>query len=165
MRRRVWDSVQARYVAAPTRLVTACPQGACPQGERPQGPSHSPVRNHSMCLTGRVIEVHVRPESIHLAAQKVDDAGQDWGESVHRLTSAVAGVSDPYGGDLLGAALKEMYETAGPAALIYFAETGFCVAETAIAMEQLADAYTAVEEHNSGQTDEVDRIIDSLGDL
>jgi hypothetical protein len=108
-------------------------------------------------------EVHVRPESIHLAARKVDAAGQDWGESVKELTAHMNAAGDPYGGDGLGGALKEMYETAGPAALTYLAETGFCVVETAVAMNQLADAYSRVEADNTDQATKVAAILDGLG--
>jgi hypothetical protein len=108
-------------------------------------------------------EVHVRPERIHLAARKVDGAGQDWGESVEELTAHMDATGDPYGGDGLGGALKEMYEAAGPAALTYFTETGFCVVETSVAMNQLADAYTRVEADNTEQATKVEAVLDSLG--
>src|ERR671914_255820 len=98
-----------------------------------------------------MVEVNVRPESIHLAARKVEGAGQDWGESVRQLSSAMTEVGDPYGGDELGAALKEMYQAAGPTALTYFSETGFCVVETAAGLNQMADAYTRVERDTTAQ--------------
>jgi hypothetical protein len=107
-------------------------------------------------------EVHVRPESVHRAARTVDGAGQDWGESVEELTARMDASGDPYGGDGLGSALKEMYEAAGPAALTYLAETGFCVVETGVAMNQLADAYTRVEADNTEQATRVEAILDSL---
>ncbi|TCO62310.1 hypothetical protein [Actinocrispum wychmicini] len=109
--------------------------------------------------------VDVRPESIHLAAQKVDGAGQDWGEAVGRLTADMNGIGDPYGGDELGTALKDMYEIIGPTALEYFAETGFCVIETADAMNQMATAYTTVERDNTAQANKVRQIMESLGDV
>ncbi|GAA5023947.1 hypothetical protein [Actinopolymorpha pittospori] len=111
-----------------------------------------------------MVDVHVRPENIHLAAEDVDTAGQDWGESVEELTSSMKDADSGYGGDELGAALKEMYQAAGPTALTYFTETGFCVVETAIAMNQMADAYTVVERDNTAQTAKVQSIVDSLGD-
>jgi len=40
--------------------------------------------------------VNVRPESIHLAAQRVDGAGQDWGASVATLSADMGAVGDPY---------------------------------------------------------------------
>lgn len=110
-------------------------------------------------------DIDVRPESIHLAAQKVDGAGQDWGESVANLTADMAAVGDPYGGDELGTALKEMYETIGPTALEYFTETGFCVVETAVAMDQMAAAYTRVEQNNDAQVRKVNDIVESLGEV
>jgi hypothetical protein len=108
-------------------------------------------------------EVHIRPEGIQLAARKVDAAGQDWGESVEWLASHMDAAGNPYGGDGLGSALKEMYETAGPAALTYLTETGFCVVETAVAMNRLADAYTRVESTNTQQATKVEAILNSLG--
>jgi hypothetical protein len=109
--------------------------------------------------------VDVRPESIHLAAQKVDGAGQDWGEAVGTLKADMDGVGDPYGGDELGTALKAMYDIIGPTALEYFTETGFCVIETADAMNQMATAYTKVEQDNTGQVNKVHQILDSLGEV
>lgn len=106
----------------------------------------------------------MRPESIHLAARKVEAAGQDWGESVNRLSSEMGAVGDPYGGDELGAALKEMYQAAGPTALTYFTETGFCVVETAAGLNQMAEAYTRVERDTTAQVAKVQRVVDSLGD-
>ena len=41
----------------------------------------------------------------------------------------------------MGAALKEMYQVIGPTALEYFTETGFCLVETAAALNQMATAY------------------------
>jgi hypothetical protein len=111
-----------------------------------------------------VADIHVRPESIHLAARKVEAAGQDWGESVNRLSSEMGAVGDPYGGDELGAALKEMYQAAGPTALTYFTETGFCVVETAAGLNQMAEAYTRVERDTTAQVAKVQRVVDSLGD-
>jgi hypothetical protein len=40
-------------------------------------------------------DIDVRPESVHLAAQKVDIAGQDWGASVAALSNDMNGVGDP----------------------------------------------------------------------
>lgn len=111
----------------------------------------------------RVVEVNVRPESIHLAARKVESAGQDWGDSARRLASDMTGLGDPYGGDELGTALQEMYQAIGPTALTYFAETGFCVVETAAGLNQMADAYTRVERDTTTQVNKVQRVIDSLG--
>jgi hypothetical protein len=110
-------------------------------------------------------EAEVRPESIHLAARKVDDAGQDWGESVDRLSTGMESAGDDaYGGDELGAALKEMYGSIGPKALEYFAETGFCVIETADALDQMAKAYTEAEQDNAAVVTEVQGVLESLGD-
>lgn len=109
--------------------------------------------------------VDVRPESIHLAARHVDDAGEDWGESVGTLSADMGAVSDPYGGDDLGTALRDMYEIIGPTALEYFSETGFCVIETAAAMNQMATEYTTVEQDNTAQMRRVHDIVESLGDV
>jgi uncharacterized protein YukE len=109
--------------------------------------------------------VNVRPESIHQAAQRVDGAGQDWGASVADLSADMDAVGDPYGGDELGGALKDMYQIIGPTALEYFTETGFCLVETAAAMNQMATAYTTVEQDNTGQMRRVQDIVESLGDV
>lgn len=109
--------------------------------------------------------VEVRPESIHLAAQRVDGAGEDWGASVATLSADMGAVGDPYGGDELGTALKEMYQVIGPTALEYFTETGFCLIETAAAMNQMATAYTTVDRDNSRQMRQVQGILESLGDV
>jgi hypothetical protein len=109
--------------------------------------------------------VNVRPESVHEAAQNVDGAGQDWGESTATLAADMGAVADPYGGDELGTALKEMYEIIGPTALDYFTQTGFCLIETATAMNQAATAYTTVEQDNTEQMRRVQGIVDSLGDV
>jgi hypothetical protein len=109
-------------------------------------------------------ETEVRPESIHLAARKVDDAGQDWGQSVNQLSSEMDSAGDPYGGDELGSALKEMYGIIGPKALEYFSETGFCVIETATALNQMADAYTQAEQDNAAVVGKVQGVLESLGD-
>jgi hypothetical protein len=110
--------------------------------------------------------VDVRPESIHLAAQKVDGAGQDWGESVSRLSGDMDGVgAETYGTDELGTALAAMYEIIGPTALRYFDETGFCVVETGAAMNDMATEYTVVEQDNTGQMRRVQDIIASLGEV
>ncbi|MGH3912879.1 MAG: hypothetical protein ACRDTC_05645 [Pseudonocardiaceae bacterium] len=109
--------------------------------------------------------VDVRPEDIHVAAQRVDGAGQDWGESVANLSADMGAVGDPYGGDELGTALKEMYEVIGPTALEYFTETGFCLVETAAALNQMATAYTTVDGDNAGQMRQVQGILESLGDV
>lgn len=111
-----------------------------------------------------VDDVNVRPENIHVAAQQVDSAGQDWGQSVNRLKSAMNAVGNPYGDDELGAALKEMYGNIGPTALTYFTETGFCLIETSVALDEIAKAYTKVERDNTAQAAEVGRIVASLGD-
>ncbi|MET9022146.1 hypothetical protein ABZV93_19400 [Actinopolymorpha sp. NPDC004070] len=108
-------------------------------------------------------DVRVRPESIHLAAKDVDSAGQDWGDSVRKLESAMESVGSAFGGDELGAALKDMYEIIGPTALTYFTDTGYCVIETAVAMNEMAKAYTDVERDNTAQTAKVQAIVDSLG--
>ena len=117
-----------------------------------------------LCYFAGMGETEVRPESIHLTAQKVDDAGQDWGESVNRLSSDMEWVGDPFGGDELGAALKEMYEIIGPKALEYFTETGFCVIETATGLNQMADAYTQAEQDNAAVVGKVRSALESLGD-
>ncbi|HEY2060531.1 hypothetical protein [Amycolatopsis sp. NBC_01480] len=109
--------------------------------------------------------VNVRPESVHEAAQGVDNAGQDWGESTATLTADMGAVGDPYGGDELGTALKEMYEIIGPTALDYFTQTGFCLVETSAAMNQAATAYTTIERDNTEQMRRVQAIMDSLGDV
>jgi len=109
--------------------------------------------------------VDVRPESIHVAAQGVEGSGQDWGGSVRTLSDDMAAVGQPYGGDELGVALQQMYDTIGPTALRYFDETGFCLVETAAALDQMATAYTAVERDNTGQMRRVDEIVESLGDV
>jgi len=115
---------------------------------------------------GRIMgPVDVRPESIHLAAQRVDGAGQDWGASVGTLSADMGAVVAPYGGDELGTALKEMYQIIGPTALEYFTETGFCLVETAAAMNQMATAYTTVEQDNTGLMRQVQGIVESLGDV
>ncbi|WP_433263198.1 hypothetical protein ACQPZF_31560 [Actinosynnema sp. CS-041913] len=109
--------------------------------------------------------VDVRPESIHSAAQAVDGAGQDWGESVSRLSAEMDAVGSPYGSDELGAALAEMYAIIGPTALEYFNETGFCLVETAAAMNDMATEYTVVEQDNTGQMRRVQDIVASLGEV
>ncbi|MCA1670931.1 MAG: hypothetical protein LC799_01560 [Actinobacteria bacterium] len=109
--------------------------------------------------------VNVRPESIHLAAQRVDGAGEDWGASVATLSADMGAVGDPYGGDELGTAIREMYQIIGPTALEYFTETGFCLIETAAAMNQMATAYTTVDRDNAGQLRQVQDILESLGDV
>ena len=46
-----------------------------------------------------------------------------------------------------------------------FTETGFCLIETAAAMNQMATAYTKVEQDNTGQVNKVHQILDSLGEV
>src|SRR3954468_19952148 len=105
----------------------------------------------SPCYRPSMGTVDVRPEHIHLAAQKVDGAGQDWGQAVATLKADMDGIGDPYGGDELGTALKAMYDITGPTALEYFSETGFCMIETAAAMNQMATEYTTVERDNTAK--------------
>lgn len=109
--------------------------------------------------------VDVRPESIHSAAQRVDGAGHDWGESVAALAGDMDSAGSPYGGDELGAALAEMYGIIGPTALEYFTETGLCVVETAAAMNEMAAEYTVVEQDNAAQMRRVQDILNSLGEV
>lgn len=109
--------------------------------------------------------VDVRPESIHSAAQRVDGAGQDWGESVDKLSADMDSAGSPYGGDELGTALAEMYGIIGPTALKYFTETGFCMVETAAAMNEMAAEYTVVERDNTSQMRRVQEILESLGEV
>jgi hypothetical protein len=109
--------------------------------------------------------VNVRPESVHEAAQSVDAAGQDWGESAATLVADMGAVENPYGGDELGNALKDMYDIIGPTALEYFDQTGFCLIETAAAMNQAATAYTTIEQDNTRQMRRVQAIMDSLGEV
>ena len=109
--------------------------------------------------------VDVRPEGIHSAAQRVDGAGQDWGGSVATLSADMASAGSPYGGDELGAALAEMYGIIGPTALEYFTETGLCLVETAVAMNEMATEYTVVEHDNTAQVRRVQAILDSLGEV
>lgn len=93
----------------------------------------------------------------------MDGAGQDWGNSVNRLKSDMDSVGDFSGGDELGVALQEMYQIIGPKALEYFTETGFCVVETASALNRMADAYTEAEQDNAGVVRNVRTTVDSLG--
>ena len=58
-----------------------------------------------------------------------------------------------------------MYEIIGPTALEYFSETGFCMIETAAAMNQMATEYTTVEQDNTAQMRRVHDIVESLGDV
>lgn len=109
--------------------------------------------------------VNVRPESVHGAARGVDAAGQDWGESTATLAADMGAVGNPYGSDELGNALKDMYEIIGPTALEYFEQTGFCLVETAAALNQAATAYTRIEQDNTTQMRRVQAIMDSLGDV
>ncbi|HET6707503.1 PE domain-containing protein [Amycolatopsis sp.] len=109
--------------------------------------------------------VNVRPESVHGAARGVDAAGQDWGESTATLAADMGAVGNPYGGDELGNALKDMYEIIGPTALEYLEQTGFCLVETAAALNQAATAYTRIEQDNTTQMRRVQAIMDSLGDV
>ncbi len=69
------------------------------------------------------------------------------------------------GAVVLGNALQDMYEIIGPTALEYFTQTGFCLVETAAAMNQAATAYTVVERDNTRQMRRVQAIMDSLGDV
>ncbi|HEY8456983.1 MAG TPA: hypothetical protein VIL34_15435 [Actinopolymorphaceae bacterium] len=104
-----------------------------------------------------MVEVYVRPESIHQAARKVDAVGRDWSELVRRLRSTMDAAGDPYGDDGLGRALRQMYESVGPTALRYFAEAGECVVESGAALNHMASAYTHVERENTERTARVGR--------
>ena len=52
-----------------------------------------------------------------------------------------------------------MYQVIGPTALEYFTETGFCLVETAAALNQMATAYTTVDGDNAGQMRQVEDIL------
>lgn len=95
----------------------------------------------------------------------VETAGNDWGLTAEALAASMGTEADPYGGDELGAALRQMYETIGPKALQYFAETGFCLVETGTALHQLANAFAVTDQNSARTMNRAREVVESLGDL
>ena|SRR5580765_3014859 len=93
-------------------------------------------------------EIEVSPESMHLCAGKVDDAGNVFGRDVVtlRTESKTTGI---FGTDDLAGALEEMAGAVCPAALDYYEATGEAVCETSTGIDRMGGIYAHIERENT----------------